>query len=70
MMSVALSVLKLFFSSRSLVSSTPIAFSLSDVMVAGVNVTGQISSAVFLISAAGGDVAVVGVQLTTAGMVC
>ncbi len=69
-MSVALSVLKLFLSRRSLVS-IPIAFSVSDVkMVSSVNVLGQISCAVFLISAAGGDVAVVGVQLTTAGMVC
>ncbi len=68
-MSVALSVLKLFLSRRSL-ASIPIAFSKSDVkMVGSVNVMGQISSAVFLISAAGGDVAVVGVQLTTAGMV-
>ncbi len=43
---------------------------MSDVMVASVNVMGQISSAVFLISAAGGEVAVVGVQLMTAGIVC
>ncbi len=68
-MSVALNVLKLFLSRRSLVS-TPITVCMSYVMVGGVNVMGQVSSAVFLISAAGGDVAVVGVQLTTAGMVC
>ncbi len=63
-MYVALSVLKLFLSYRSLVS-TPITVCMSDVRVVGV--MGQISSAVFLISAAKGDVAVVGVQLTTAG---
>ncbi len=69
-MSVALSVLKLFLSRRSLVS-IPIAFSMSDVkMVGDVNVMGQISSAVFLISTTKGDVAVIGVRLTTVGMVC